>query len=87
MPFDFTFWDLALVIVISSELTDVAHLHAPWWKAIILLLKASLQGFTTTFPMVTVVGASEACYSLWTLGRRSPRHDNGADDDRRPPDP
>jgi hypothetical protein len=39
---------------------------------LLLLLKESLQGFATTFPMVTVVGAYEARHSLWTLGRQIP---------------
>ena len=39
---------------------------------LLLLIKESLQGFATLFPMVSVVGAYEARHSLWTLGRQMP---------------
>lgn len=39
---------------------------------LLLLLKESLQGFATLFPLVSVVGAYEARHSLWTLGRQMP---------------
>ena len=39
---------------------------------LLLLLKESLQGFATFFPMVSVVGAYEVRHSLWTLGRQVP---------------
>jgi hypothetical protein len=39
---------------------------------LLLLVKESLQGFATLFPMVSVVGAYEARHSLWTLGRQMP---------------
>jgi hypothetical protein len=38
----------------------------------LLLLKKSLHGFTTMFPMVGVIGAYEARHSLWTTGRQIP---------------
>jgi hypothetical protein len=39
---------------------------------LLLLLRESLQGFATLFPMVAVVGAYEVRHSLWTLGRQIP---------------
>ncbi|MBT4499378.1 MAG: hypothetical protein HOC74_16740 [Gemmatimonadetes bacterium] len=39
---------------------------------LLLLVKESLQGFATLFPLVSVVGAYEARHSLWTLGRQMP---------------
>ena len=38
----------------------------------LLLLKKSLHGFTTMFPMVGLIGAYEARHSLWTTGRQMP---------------
>ncbi|HVF10156.1 MAG TPA: hypothetical protein VNA16_05100, partial [Abditibacteriaceae bacterium] len=38
----------------------------------LLLLKKSLHGFTTMFPMVGLIGAYEARHSLWTAGRQMP---------------
>ena len=39
---------------------------------LLLLIKESLQGFATLFPLVGVVGAYEARHSLWTFGRQMP---------------
>lgn len=36
----------------------------------LIMIKKSLQGFTTFFPMVAVVGTYEARHSLWTITRR-----------------
>jgi hypothetical protein len=38
----------------------------------LMLIKNSLHGFTTVFPMVGVIGAYESRHSLWTLGRQIP---------------
>jgi hypothetical protein len=38
----------------------------------LVVLKSFLQGFMTLFPMVGVVAAYEARYSLWTMGRQIP---------------
>jgi hypothetical protein len=39
---------------------------------VLILLRNSLQGFATVFPMVGVIAAYEARYSLWTMGRQIP---------------
>lgn len=36
----------------------------------LVLLKGQLQGFTTAFPMVGVLGAYESRHSLWTMSRQ-----------------
>jgi hypothetical protein len=38
----------------------------------LVLIKRALLGFATVFPMVSIVAAYEARYSLWTLGRQMP---------------
>jgi hypothetical protein len=38
----------------------------------LVLIKNSLRGFMTVFPMVGVVAAYEARHSLWTIGRQIP---------------
>lgn len=38
----------------------------------IMLLKKSLSGFVTVFPMVGIVAAYEARHALWTLSRQMP---------------
>ena len=38
----------------------------------LILLRNNLQGFATVFPMVGVIAAYEARYSLWTMGRQIP---------------
>ncbi len=39
---------------------------------ILLLIKTTLRGFSTLFPLVGVIGAYEARHSLWTLGKQLP---------------
>ena len=39
---------------------------------VLIVLKSSLKGFMTLFPMVGVVAAYEARHSLWTIGRQIP---------------
>jgi hypothetical protein len=40
--------------------------------SLLLIVKESLQGVATMFPMVSVPGAYEARHSLWTMGRQMP---------------
>jgi hypothetical protein len=38
----------------------------------LILMRNSLQGFATIFPMVGVIAAYEARYCMWTIGRQIP---------------
>ena len=38
----------------------------------LVIIKKELRGFTTVFPMVGVIAAYEARYSLWTISRQIP---------------
>ena len=40
--------------------------------AVIIVLKQTLGGFMTMFPMVGAIAAYEARYSLWTMSRQIP---------------
>jgi hypothetical protein len=40
--------------------------------AVIVVLKRTLGGFMTMFPMVGTIAAYEARHSLWTIGRQIP---------------
>lgn len=51
------------------------YVKLPIIASIVLFLVAAkglLQGFVTVFPMVSIVAAYEARYSLWTMGRQVP---------------
>ncbi|MBI4025595.1 MAG: hypothetical protein HY360_11490 [Verrucomicrobia bacterium] len=79
---------VATVLVAVTLLKTTAHREEPghrsslpvWIKLPIimlvigglLLIKHGLRGFTTVFPMVTVVGLYEARHSLWTMSRQVP---------------
>lgn len=72
---------LALHLRLRSRIEPAHRTPLPVWQklpiviavvCLLLVIKESLQGFATLFPMVTVVGAYEARHSLWTLGRQIP---------------
>ena len=51
------------------------YVKLPIIAGIVLFLvavKGVLKGFVTVFPMVSIVAAYEARYSLWTMGRQMP---------------
>lgn len=72
---------LALYFLMPARAESPHRTLLPVWQklpivcAVVLLLvlvKESLQGFATLFPLLGVVGAYESRHSLWTLGRQVP---------------